>query len=218
MLLDIAKIEENIVLEGKIGVVVPCYAFGVPNIVVKFLKRIQNKSTYSFFILTYAGYYGGTFKQVDNLMTFNYSKGIKMPGSDTVFTSKKNRDEENEEIYRTADEEVGKIIKEIKIMKDGKISRSFEYYLLLPVYKLAMWYFRGAKRGFKTSKNCTLCGFCEKICPVSNIKVGDKVIWRNHCEGCLKCINYCPFEAIEYKKYTRGKLRFRNKKVDISEV
>lgn len=218
ILIDIAKIEGNPVLEGKVGVVVPCYAFGVPEIVIKFLKRVENKSTYSFFILTYAGYYGGTFKQVDNLMSFNYNKEIKMPGSDTVFTSKKNRDEKNEEIYRAADEETGKIIKEIKTMKENKIKRSFEYYLLLPVYKLAMWYFRGAKRGFKTSEKCTLCGFCEKICPVDNIKVGDKVVWNNHCEGCLRCINYCPFEAIEYKKYTRGKLRFRNKRIDISEV
>ncbi|WP_424504784.1 4Fe-4S binding protein, partial [Psychrilyobacter sp.] len=38
------------------------------------------------------------------------------------------------------------------------------------------------------------------------------------CEGCLRCINYCPFEAIEYKKYTRGKLRFKNKKIDISKI
>jgi ferredoxin len=218
ILVDIAKIEENIILEERVGVVVPCYAFGIPDVVVKFLKRVKNKSTYSFFILTYAGYYGGTFKQVNNLMTFNYNKEIKMSASDTVFTSKKSRDEKNEEIYRVADEEIGKMIKEIKTMKVNKISRSFEYYLLLPVYKLAMWYFKGAKRGFKTNEKCTLCGFCEKICPVDNIKVGDKVIWDNHCEGCLRCINYCPLEAIEYKKYTRGKVRFKNKRIDITEV
>lgn len=218
ILVDIAKIKENIVLEGRVGVIVPCYAFGVPDLVVKFLKGVEDRSTYSFFILTYAGYYGGTFKQVDNLIPFNYNKGIKMPGSDTVFTSKKNRDEKNKKIYRTADEEVGKIIKEIKIMKINKISRIFEYYLLFFVYKLAIWHFRGAKRGFKTNRKCTLCGFCEKICPVDNIKVGDKVIWDDHCEGCLRCINYCPFEAIEYKKYTEGKVRFKNKRIDITEV
>ena len=81
-----------------------------------------------------------------------------------------------------------------------------------------MWYFRGAKRGFKTNEKCTLCGFCEKICPVDNIKVGDKVDWDNHCEGCLRCINYCPVGAIEYKTYTEGKLRFKNKRVNITEV
>ncbi len=116
VLVDIAKIEEiegNIILEEKVGVVVPCYAFGVPDLVIKFLKRVQNKSIYSFFILTYDGYYGGTFKQVDNLISFNYNKGIKMPGSDTVFTSKKNRDEINEEIYKKAEEEIAKIIKEV---------------------------------------------------------------------------------------------------------
>jgi len=218
VLIDIAKIKEDIVLEGKIGVVAPCYAFGVPDLVIKFLKRVKNKSIYSFFILTYGGYYGGTFKQVDYLISFNYNKEIKMPGSDIVFISKKNRDEKNEKIYRMADKEVEKIIKEIKIMKKNKISRSFEYYLLLPVYKLAMWYFRGAKRGFKVNEKCTLCGFCEKICPVNNIKVGDKVVWDNHCEGCLRCINYCSFEAIEYKKYTEGKLRFKNKRIDIAEI
>ena len=141
ILVDIAKVEEDVVLEGEVGVVVPCYAFGVPNIVNKFLNRVQNNSTYSFFILTYAGYYGGTFKQVNNLIPFNYNKGIKMPGSDTAFSSRVNKDKKNEGIYRKADEEIGKIIKDIKSMEENKMSRSFEYYLLLPVYKLAMWYF-----------------------------------------------------------------------------
>jgi ferredoxin len=207
-LIDIAKIKENTLLQGEFGVVVPCYAFGIPKIVEEFLKKVENKSTYSFFILTYAGYYGGTFKQVNNLISFNFNKGIKMPGSDMVFTSKKSKIESNNKIYQNADFEVNKIVKQIKKHENFKISRSFEYYLFLPIYRVAMWYFRGAKRGFRTNEKCTLCGFCE-ICPVDNIKVGDKVVWGDHCEGCLRCINYCPFEAIEYKKMTVGKFRYK---------
>ena len=214
-LIEIGNIDGELKIEGKVGVVSPCYAFGLPNIVVKFLKNIKNNTTYSFFILTYGGYYGGTFKQVNKLLDFDYNEAVKMPGSDSVFVKKKIDIEKEKKILKKADEKVNEIIKDIKFKKKNKIFRSFEYCLLLPVYKLSIWYFKGAKRGFRTTDKCVLCGVCES-CPVENITITDKVKWGDHCEGCLRCINYCPFEAIEYKKLTVGKMRYRNPRVEKS--
>jgi len=214
-LIDIASIKGDIKVEGKVGVVSPCYAFGIPNIVVNFLKKLENKSSFSFFILTYGGYYGGTFKQVNKLLDFDYNNAIKMPGSDSVFMRKSVNIEKNNKIFKEADKKTVEIIKDIKVNRKKKIFRSFEYYLLLPIYLLSIWYFKGAKRGFRTTDKCVLCGVCES-CPVDNITVTDRVVWGNKCEGCLRCINYCPFEAIEYKKSTIGKIRYRNPRVEKS--
>lgn len=46
-------------------------------------------------------------------------------------------------------------------------------------------------------KKCTLCGICEKGCPVGNIRiVENKVTFHNRCAMCMYCSMYCPVDAI----------------------
>ena len=38
-----------------------------------------------------------------------------------------------------------------------------------------------------------VCGKCEKLCPMNNIKIVDnKVVQNNQCTMCYRCINNCP--------------------------
>ena len=44
---------------------------------------------------------------------------------------------------------------------------------------------------------CTLCGICEKGCPVANIEIKEgKVNFSNQCAMCMYCAMYCPEDAI----------------------
>ena len=53
-------------------------------------------------------------------------------------------------------------------------------------------------RSFSSNEKCNGCGICSKVCPVSNIRITDnKPVWRNHCETCLACHNWCPNKAIQ---------------------
>ncbi|MGI6466238.1 MAG: EFR1 family ferrodoxin [Sphaerochaetaceae bacterium] len=46
-------------------------------------------------------------------------------------------------------------------------------------------------------KKCTLCGICERGCPVDNIKIENgKVNFYNKCAMCMYCSMYCPEDAI----------------------
>lgn len=50
-------------------------------------------------------------------------------------------------------------------------------------------------------EKCKHCGFCEKQCPVSNIKQEGYPIHGNKCEFCMRCIAHCPQRAV----YIKGK-------------
>ena len=46
-------------------------------------------------------------------------------------------------------------------------------------------------------EKCIGCGKCEKLCPMSNIKVVDKKVVQNkQCTMCYRCINNCPKQAM----------------------
>ena len=51
-------------------------------------------------------------------------------------------------------------------------------------------------------KNCTLCGNCIEICPVSAIHKSDKTVYidYNKCVSCFCCHEICSFNAIKIKK------------------
>lgn len=62
---------------------------------------------------------------------------------------------------------------------------------------------------FKVKTTCVSCGKCVNKCPLNNIKLNDgKPIWGKNCTHCMACICYCPVEAIEYGKKSKGKSRY----------
>ena len=63
---------------------------------------------------------------------------------------------------------------------------------------------------FTVSDACTGCGQCARRCPMGSIALrGGKPVWGRACTHCMACICYCPAEAIEYGKKSRGKPRYR---------
>lgn len=55
-----------------------------------------------------------------------------------------------------------------------------------------------------TSK-CIKCGLCIDLCPVNNIKMNEFPEFQDKCKICMRCISFCPEEAIysPKKKYIR---------------
>jgi ferredoxin len=72
-------------------------------------------------------------------------------------------------------------------------------------------------QNFIVSDKCTNCGICEKICPVKNINVSDKVSFDDNCLCCLGCLHLCPQNALHSKKEKSNK-RWRNPEVSLNEI
>lgn len=71
---------------------------------------------------------------------------------------------------------------------------------------------------FMVTSECIRCRMCELNCDKKNIDFLEGVlVWKDKCEGCLKCINSCPYDAIEFEGITRGKRRYKNPIVSIDE-
>ncbi len=53
-------------------------------------------------------------------------------------------------------------------------------------------------------EECTGCGICRDVCDKFAIKMSRDMAYpepiEGKCEGCMDCVNECPFEAIEVKE------------------
>ena len=77
-------------------------------------------------------------------------------------------------------------------------------------------------KDFYYTDKCIGCGKCEKLCPLNNVKLEDKVpVWGKQCSHCMACIGNCPARAIEYgtisqskEQYNFGKYSYVTKDLD----
>ena len=73
----------------------------------------------------------------------------------------------------------------------------------------AFYHFFVKADAFRATDACIGCGKCVELCPLNNIRLENgKPVWGKHCTHCMACICYCPKEAIEYGKKSKGKPRY----------
>jgi len=72
---------------------------------------------------------------------------------------------------------------------------------------------------FFADGRCDSCGICAKVCPVDNIKMlKGKPSWNHKCQQCMACLHWCPKEAIQYGKMTRGRRRYHHPLIKLNEI
>ena len=200
-----------------IGFVFPVYYIGLPILVKKFVEKLNIlPETYCFAVINYGRISGNTLGMLENILQkkgigLSYADGVKMPGNYIVSYSSHDPDKVKE-ILKNGMIKVDEVIKAItkgsqRPVKKNILSRLLTKIAYPSLYRnIAEW-----DEKFVATDACTCCRLCYEICPVENIKIEDcHPVWQHHCEKCLRCIQWCPTEAIQYGKKTIERRRYHN--------
>jgi len=196
-----------------VGFCFPVYAFGIPRICRKYLLSLsKSKDPINTFVLITAGDPDESGFSVNESTTILKSKGldvtysdvIHMPANWTVSMNPPSKEEAQIIINNgvTRAKEIAQ-----NILNGGLHHHAFNYpsrYSKIGFYKdyyLFKWLgLSNLWRDFRTDDTCDSCGLCEKLCSTESIEiVNGKPKWANTCEQCMRCVNYCPKQAIYQK-------------------
>lgn len=200
--------------ENQIGFVFPIYAWGIPEPMTVFIKKLQPTKAYTFAICTCGSEAGFALKKLSKTYHLDSSYSIIMPSNYII-----GEDIENESVILGKIENAKKELDIIsnEIMKKQKVYRvkegKFATLKSNLVNKGFNKFARTTEPFFVDKEKCNSCGLCSKICPASTISlVNGNPVWNKKCYQCLRCINYCPQKAIQYGKNTENRGRYNIEK------
>ncbi|OOM73822.1 4Fe-4S dicluster domain protein [Clostridium puniceum] len=213
--------------DDVIGFVFPTYFWGLPKIVERFISNIKitNKNSYIFAITTYGNKnknagnsIKGVIGAVDKLLS---KKGLAITYGNVLHSVQNfivhHEVIDSEEIQKNIDENLKILTHDIAEKKQNEIKR-FGFINKL-IYSSFPHKNGHCDNHFNISPNCTGCGICKSICPMQNILLKEgKPTYLHNCELCLACLHACPTTAIEWKKSTIGKKRYRNPHISLKEL
>jgi ferredoxin len=204
----------------RIGFVFPCYWFGLPNLVKKFIRSLDfslNKNTYYFSVVTCGVIAGNSYLQINSILKqkeirLNYFNYLPVVDNSVIYMTK-NIDEK----IVKSDKELTFISKEIFDKIDKKNYKN--NFILAIIHNIMSKKYGKMGKNFNVADSCNGCKTCTKVCPVNNITIeNNRPVFNSKCEQCMACIQWCPQEAINYKTKTQLKKRYHHPNIKIQEI
>ena len=195
-----------------LGFVMPVYYWGIPNIVLDFLKdfRISNKP-YIYLIFTCGGSTGAAGKMFEKALgrKTDAQFSVIMPDTWTPMFDVSDK-AKMEHILDAAEPKIDEIIGKVEKQAKGDFNRHKGFTPLTPLVYPS--YKKQSTRKFTVSGDCISCGLCEKLCPSGIIKLENgKPVWTSDkCAFCLGCLHRCPKFAIQFGRKTKKHGQFFN--------
>lgn len=202
--------------DDRIVWVFPVYSWGVPPVIVRFIKEANINAaanTKHFMAATCGDDAGLTAGQWRNLIrkrgwTPVSAYTVIMPNT---YVLMKGFDVDSEELaaqkLKNSIPRVTEIARDILSdnPKDSLTQGSWAWIksrIVNPYFKI----FCMSPKPFKSNGRCIGCGKCSKACPMNNIimKEGSPQ-WHDRCALCLRCYHICPCDAVVYGSATKGK-------------
>lgn len=195
--------------EHQVGFVFPIYAWGAPEPVRNFAKTLPSTSVFTFGICTCGGNAGKAMKRFSKIYSLQSCYSLIMPNNYIIGSDTEAEATILEKIQR-AKEQIQIIAREICFQKP--VYRVTEGSVASLKSSGANWgfeHFARKTKPFHVTEGCVGCGLCERSCPAGTIAlVENKPVWRERCYQCLRCINLCPKQAIQYGDATAGRKRY----------
>ena len=199
----------------SLGFVMPVYYWGIPNIVLDFLKdfRIDGKP-YVYLVFTCGGSTGAAGKMFEKALgrKTDAQFSVVMPDTWTPMFDVSDK-AKMKSILDAAEPKIDEIIAKIKSKAQGNFNRHKGFTLLTPLVYPS--YKRQTTLNFTVSEDCIGCRLCEKLCPsnIISMKNGKPVWTAEKCAFCLGCLHRCPKFAIQFGGKTKKHGQFYNPRV-----
>ncbi len=199
----------------RTGFVMPVYYWGIPNLVLDFLKNFKIKEkSYVYLIFTCGGSTGAAGKMFEKAIgrKCDAQFSVLMPDTWTPMFDVSDK-AKMESILDAAEPVIGSIIDKVKTREKGDFNRHKGFTPLTPLVYPS--YKRQTTRKFTVSEACIGCGLCEKLCPSGIIRLENgKPLWTSDkCVFCLGCLHRCPEFAIQFGGKTKKHGQFYNPRV-----
>lgn len=221
------KNKKYTVTADTVGFVFPVYCWGLPSIVLDFVRVLNIKAKYVYAVTTYGGFPGDTLLQLaDELkkkgIVLKAGFGLRFPGNYTPLYGA-HPEQKQKKLFNKAALAIPGIITAIKNQKAEKIAWgpwwASAILRVTKFYDLFLAHVKDSDQKLFAQDTCDGCGICAKVCPVDNIQIKkNKPEWLHHCENCMGCLQWCPQEAIQYGKSTIGRKRYRYPTTAVKDI
>lgn len=207
-IIDIDEKEELLII------VVPTYAWRIPNLVRDYILKLKKQDIPCYFIMTCGNEIGNSKKYNELLakeMNYKYMGTAKVVMPENYIALFEVPDnEESIKIINESENKIDSLIEKVKSRKtlnEDKVN-PLDKFKSSVVHSL-FYKFIVKDKKFIANDSCISCGKCVKVCPLNNVAMLDnKISWHGNCTHCMACICYCPVQAIEYGKGTKDKSRY----------
>ena len=199
----------------RLIIVTPTYAWRIPRVVRDWLLKTELRGAkQAWFVMTCGSEIGNADRYNRELCTEKAiscmgTAQIVMPENYIAMFSAPQADEARQ-IVAQAEPSIDRAIAAIQSNQPFAPTRNnlYDRFMSGPVNPVFYRFFVKAD-AFRATDACIGCGKCVELCPLNNIRLENgKPVWGKNCTHCMACICYCPKEAIEYGKKSKGKPRY----------
>ena len=214
-------------LEGEsLGFVFPVYSWGVPPIVVNFVRALSKELRHEVYISGKAvwcvmtcgddtGLAPEMFRDIleECELELNGGWSVIMPNNYVLLPGFDVDPKDVEQ--RKLEEAIPRLMEISKLINRGIYERNYamgswswiKTKWIYPLFR--RWGIFPSK--WHSLESCVGCGICAGSCPVDNIEMVDgRPKWGSRCVSCLACYHSCPRHCVEYGRITSGKGQYFN--------